>query len=389
MLGTNYTVDQVYDRNNPCPWQPDGLPQQVFYSLNMSHPAGQLFYDSLYIQYAEWGVDFSKNDVRHKDTTHDLLRRSSRPLTLHSLPLLALNFRSVPLPPPLPPLSQCVYAQFVPEQIDAVAAAIDHSGREMLLSLSPGTDNISLVEVIAAEVSMYRVSDDTWDRWEQIKSHFLSALTVQPFIARPNGRYGLPSWPDLDMLPLGYIGIEARNISPLRMCNLTKEEQQTLMSLWTIFGSPLIYGGDLQHPDPFSLALITNTEALHITDHSTNNDFLPRPDNSTAVWRADSEQWQVDGISYFTVHNLLDTEQKVALTLTQLRGGQKAASQCIVHDVGIRADVGAFTSTQSFTLRPHASILYSLHNCTSSTTNIFLKVSETQTREAARVRRRE
>ena len=77
VLGTNWTADEVYDANNSCFWQPTGRPEQVFYSLNMSHPGGQAFYDSLFRQYAEWGVDFIKNDVR---TPHTAVRTRPPPL---------------------------------------------------------------------------------------------------------------------------------------------------------------------------------------------------------------------------------------------------------------------------------------------------------------------
>jgi alpha-galactosidase len=58
--GLNVTVDQVYDSNNKCPW---GVNQPLgnFYSLDLSKKGGQEFHDSLYHQYAEWGVDFIKN----------------------------------------------------------------------------------------------------------------------------------------------------------------------------------------------------------------------------------------------------------------------------------------------------------------------------------------
>jgi len=43
-----------------------------------SHPGGQLFYDSLYGQYADWGVDFIKNDcvVRIQNHTHNTTQRT-------------------------------------------------------------------------------------------------------------------------------------------------------------------------------------------------------------------------------------------------------------------------------------------------------------------------
>ena len=90
-----------------------------------------------------------------------------------------------------------MYSNFVPEQIHAVSAAIEASGRDMLYSLSPGDDNNDWARQIVGNVSMYRVTGDTWDRWDNIKSHFLSAQHMQPYIAYPQGRYGLPAWPDL------------------------------------------------------------------------------------------------------------------------------------------------------------------------------------------------
>ena len=359
--GTNYTADEVYDRNGACPWQPGSGDIQRFYSLNMSHPGGQAFYDALYEQYAEWGVDFIKNDVGHHTRTALCVHPPPFPRAPSptALPVSALPLARVSrLFPP-----QCVYANYVPEQIAGVSRAILRSGREMLYSLSPGDDNNQWAQNVSSEVSMYRVTGDTWDRWDNIRSHFLSAQHMQPFIAHPNGRYGLPSWPDLDMLPLGWLGIEGSNIQPLRLCNLTTDEQQTLMSLWTIFRSPLMYGGDLQHPDAASLALITNTEALRITDASINNAFVVS-NATTAVWRADSVDWRTDGLSYFTVHNLMDAPQNVAVSVESVRGVQKAA-RCTLRDVWAKRDLGAFTA-QSFTLRPHASGLYALHNCTAA-----------------------
>ena len=166
-------------------------------------------------------------------------------------------------------------------------------------------------------------------------------------------------------MPLGWLGTEGVNKAPSRPCNLTRDEQLTLMSLWTIFRSPLVYGGDWQHPDAWTLSLLTNPEALAITDHSTHNAYLTS-NTSLAVWRADSEGWQEDGRSYFTVHNLRDEEQRVEVRLEELRGGQQGATQCVLRDVWARADVGKMAGTQAFTLRPHASLLYALHNCTAA-----------------------
>ena len=183
----------------------------------------------------------------------------------------------------------------------------------------------------------------------------------------------------------GYLGIEGSNINPLRLCNLTRDEQVTLMSLWTIFRSPLMYGGDLQHPDAFSLALITNAEALNITDHSTNNAYLVS-NSSTAVWRADSAAHSSDGRSYFTVHNLSDEPQSIAVELQQLRGQQKGAV-CTLRDVWQRQDIGTLTNSRTFTLRPHASGLYALHSCANSTSTTTTTARSTLPRAPRRASR--
>ena len=49
---------------------------------------------------------------------------------------------------------------------------------------------------------MWRVSDDLWDRWEDLEAMFAR---------RPAGRRisGPGAWADADMLPLGRIGIRA------------------------------------------------------------------------------------------------------------------------------------------------------------------------------------
>ena len=115
VLGTNYTADEVYDRNTPCPWQPGGSPQQRFYSLNMTHPGGQAFYNALYRQYADWGVG---PHARRLSPSRRMHSRSRRSLTASVLCCAAVRqtslrttactpttcpSRSQPWPPPSTP----------------------------------------------------------------------------------------------------------------------------------------------------------------------------------------------------------------------------------------------------------------------------------------------
>ena len=80
VLGTNYTVDELVLPNSQCVWWTE------WYALNNSHPASQLYYDSLYAQYAEWRLDFIK--VTHHTSHHSALT-SQQTSTLATPPSLS------------------------------------------------------------------------------------------------------------------------------------------------------------------------------------------------------------------------------------------------------------------------------------------------------------
>ena len=74
-------------------------------------------------------------------------------------------------------------------------------------------------------------------------------------------------WNDPDMLVVGHVGWG----KDLHACKLTKDEQYTVMTLWSIARSPLMHGGDMTKTDPFTLSLLTSGEVLAVNQHSTNN----------------------------------------------------------------------------------------------------------------------
>ena len=78
------------------------------------------------------------------------------------------------------------------------------------------------------------------------------------------------AWPDADMLPLGRIGIRAERGND-RTTRFTRDEQRTLMSLWSIARSPLMFGGDLPSNDDFTLSLLTNDEVLNVDQNSRHS----------------------------------------------------------------------------------------------------------------------
>jgi alpha-galactosidase len=210
VLGTTFHAQDIADRADVCPWNPD------MYGVDVSKPGGQAYYDSVFGLFASWGIDFVKVD--------DM----SRPYLQHQ------------------------------GEVEAVRRAIDATGRPIVLSLSPGETAIEASDHAAAHANMWRISDDFWDRWLPLKQQFARLALWNPH--RQPG-----AWPDADMLPLGVLNLGER---PTR---LTPDEQRTMMTLWSIARSPLMHGGDLTRTDSATLALLTNDAVLGVNQRSSNN----------------------------------------------------------------------------------------------------------------------
>ncbi len=216
ILNSSFRAADIADRNSICPWNPD------MFGVNMKKTGSQDYYDSLFKLYAEWGVDFVKADDMLSPVYHK-------------------------------------------EELEAMSQAIAKSGREMILSLSPGGTTVvpSYFEHLREHAQMWRLSDDVWDEWDQVRRQFETARQWQK--KSGNGR-----WPDLDMLPLGRLVIWKEGPQGWKN-RLTRDEQKTLMTLWVIFRSPLMMGGDLPSLDDFTASLLTNQAVLDVNQKSEWN----------------------------------------------------------------------------------------------------------------------
>ena len=225
VYGTNVRARDIAIPESTCPWNPDMV------GVDVSQPEGQAYYDSIFRLYASWGVDYIKVD--------DIAR-------------------------PYDAVQQA--------EIEAIRKAIDNCGRPIVLSLSPGATPIEKGEHVMNHANLWRITDDFWDRWGLLHAMFERLDTWTPY-RRPG------AWPDADMIPLGIIDFD-------RPTMLTENEQFTLMTLWAIARSPLIFGGDMTRLDALTLELLTNPEMLKVNQHSTNNRQLYR-DNNRIAWVAD------------------------------------------------------------------------------------------------------
>jgi alpha-galactosidase len=243
--GSHAKAADIYSTDRLCTWLKD------MYTVDYRKVGAQEYYNSIFAMYASWGVDFVKVD--------DL---------------------SVP---------------YHKEEIELIRKAIDNSGRSIVLSTSPGETPIEFAGHIATHATMWRIVGDFWDRWPQLKEHFDVCNRWAPYIG--NGHY-----PDADMLPLGRIGIRAEHGDD-RMTLFSRDEQITLMTLFAMFRSPLMFGGDLPSNDQFTLSLLTNKEVLRVNQRSARNRQLFRV-NDLVAWTAEDHQ---SGYTYLALFNAQDS----------------------------------------------------------------------------------
>jgi hypothetical protein len=185
---------------------------------------------------------------------------------------------------------------------------------------------------------MWRISDDFWDEWKLLKEQFQRLENWNPTMAEN-------SWPDADMLPLGRLAMNTRDTK------FTPDEQQTLMSLWSIARSPLIMGGDLRHLDAPTLALLTNPEVLAVNQKSRDN-RPHRADAGTRIWTARPNG--SDRAWYLALFNTEDAPVQIDFDLSRLDLGGKSVT---VRDLWRRSDLGQVRGSIRQALAPHASAL--------------------------------
>jgi hypothetical protein len=241
---------------------------------------------------------------------------------------------------------------YKPEEIRMMHEAIQKSGRRMVLSLSPGPTALEHAGEVAKYAEMWRICDDFWDHWGPWEGHDWSQSLQQQFKTTAGWAPHISpgNWPDADMLPLGRLGPSPGAGEP-RDTRFTRDEQRTLMTLWAIFRSPLIMGGDLPASDEWTESLLTNPEVIAVNQSSVDNHAVATTD-SAAVWLARAGPDSRD--HYVAVFNIGDSEQTLQYEWKDL--GLTGTSYKL-RNLWERKDLGK-AKKLSVTLKPHASVLY-------------------------------
>lgn len=295
--GAKVTANEVANAFSSSRWNAD------MYGLDSNKKYAQDYYDSCFELYAQWGVDFVKID--------DICNTNMYPHAPYS----------------------------AEKEVEMYAKAIENCGREMVLSLSPGPAVIEKAHHYKTFANMWRITDDFWDDWKLLKAMFERCEVWQSHV-------GAGNWPDCDMLPLNVLGYGWGKIGDKNnkgwMSKFSPEETRTMITLWSIFRSPLMIGTDLPQLDKFNLSLITNEEII-----AMNKNPLPAY-QASATCKDNLVSWIsecTDGKSYYECFfNISEEEQTVKLNLT-------VGNNDNIRDLWEKKDLG---SKAEFKLAPHA-----------------------------------
>jgi hypothetical protein len=294
ILGTDAHAADIADQNSICPWL------NHMYGLKDA----QAYYSSLITLYASWGVDYIKMD----DMTADA--------------------------------ADMVYHQ---AEAEAIHKAIVQSGRPIVLSLSPKNLKKDMPS-IKANSNLSRISGDFWDNWKQLKQQFDHCAEWMGI--------GAPGyWPDADMLQFGKVS-KRGPVSEERFSRLTEDEQRTHMTLWCMFNSPLMMGGNMPENTDFVKQLLTNKDVLDIDQHGINSRQLYRKENAV-VWVSQMPGTDSWNVAFF---NLGDESQEISVDFSVL--GIKGSWQ--VKDLWQQTSAGGAKNSFKQRINPHGTALFRL-----------------------------
>lgn len=282
--GTDYKAQDIANLTDTCTWS------TLNYGIDVTKPGAQEFYDALIGQLADWGVDFIKYD--------DIVPH--------------------------------------PDEVNAVIKAIEKSGRDITLSLSPG-DEVPLEGLdFFRKANMLRVTGDVWDNQNDIDKCF-DAWKKWQGMAQPG------FWIDMDMVPFGQLqvncpkplnatGKETKDEVRHKIRNgefgftypycgtgwkreslLSKEQMRTFIVLRAMSASPIFIGGDLPTMDDYSLYLLTNKDILSCNQSGIMGKLILES-KQYEIWKNEIS----DKNGYIGIFNRSDNELSLNIKLTDL-----------------------------------------------------------------------
>lgn len=303
LLGTTATARDIAQTGSICMWNTD------MYGVDASVMGAQEYYNSIFKMYAEWGVDYVKVD--------DIARVDVGP--------------------------EAPGAGF--SEIAMIRKAIENCGRPMVLSLSPGPARVDQKDFLLENANMWRMTDDFWDKWEHLYGMFERCHAWEGIGCKDH-------WPDCDMLPLGKLCLIEKEGGG-HYTSFTENEQRILMTLWCMFRSPLMFGGEMRDNDEFTLNLMTNTRVLDMHRYGRKAKQISREDD-LVIWKSQTKDGQKAYVAFF---NISESKKKFKIRFKDL--GIKAKGELPAANMWTGEGLNLKDKTQ-VEMAPHSVLCYEL-----------------------------
>lgn len=259
ILGTDKHARDIAKTSSICHWNTD------MYGVDPEKEGAKEYYESLFALYKSWDVDFIKCDDICREMPHE------------------------------------------ETELILLSDSLKNCGRDMVLSLSPGPALLEKSELYKQTANMWRITDDFWDNWELLYAMFERC-------EKWSIHTGANHFPDADMLPIGAI---KQDYHPDIRTNFTKDEQITMLTLWSIFRSPLMIGGEMTKFDDFTISLITNEKILQMhTDSRHSHQTFRRVINGNEfiLWQSVG----ANGGEYAAIFNAGNSDGEISVELCDI-----------------------------------------------------------------------
>jgi alpha-galactosidase len=217
--------------------------------------------------------------------------------------------------------------------------ALDKSGRDIVFSLCQY--GMGDVWKWGAEVggNLWRTTDDIADNWSSMAGNGFDQDKCSPFA-------GPGHWNDPDMLVVGKVGWGPS----LHETHLTRNEQVTHITLWSLLAAPLLIGCDMTRMGQFTIDVLSNDEVLAVDQDPLGQAArLKNRAGKTEVWARPLQ----DGTLAVGLFNRGRNSVTVSAKWSDL--GLEGTQP--VRDLWRHKDLGTFADTFSAEVPGHAAML--------------------------------
>ncbi len=245
----------------------------------------------------------------------------------------------------------CSYGSIAPNP-DLAAMKLPYTKMHNALSTSSRDIVFSLCQYGMGDVfkwgrtvggNVWRTTGDITDSWSSMASIGFDHSRRSPF-AGPGG------WNDPDMLVVGWLGWGPQ----VRPTNLTKHEQVTHITLWSMLAAPMLLGCDLTRIDDFTQRLICNPEVIDIDQDSLGK-------AAVRVWESGKlETWTRplnDGTTAVAIFNRGHSPVKRTFSMSEMGMKRVLVGKKNFRDLWLRKDLGRMSSLD-VTVPAHGALLY-------------------------------